>query len=132
MERVIPLFIKKINNKNKITIFGKNKILDFTYVDDCVNGIYSGVKNLVLREVKNETINLAYGKGQSLLNLVEYIEDNLGKKANYKIKDTRIGEVAHYVADISKAKKLLNYNPKTSLKEGVKKTIDWWKERGEL
>lgn len=132
MERVIPLFIKKINNKEKITIYGKDKILDFTHVDDCVMGIYSGIKNLVLREVKNETINLAYGEGQSLLNLVEHIEENLRKKANYKIKETRVGEVAHYVADISKAKNLLNYNPKISLKEGVKKTIGWWRERGDL
>ena len=83
-------------------------------------------------KVKNETINLAYGKGQSLLNLVKYIEKNLEKKADYKIEDTRVGEVAHYVADISKAKKLLDYNPETSLKEGIKKTIEWWKERGDL
>src|SRR3989338_3537283 len=109
MERVIPLFIKKINNKEKIIIYGKNKILDFTYVDDCVSGIYSGIEKLVSGKVKNETINLAYGEGQSLLNLVEYIEKNLRKRANYKIKDTRVGEVAHYVADISKAKELLNY-----------------------
>ncbi|MEK6844949.1 MAG: NAD(P)-dependent oxidoreductase [Nanoarchaeota archaeon] len=132
MERVIPLFIKKINNGEKITIYGKNKTLDFTHVDDCVKGIYSGIKKLVLEEVKNETINLAYGKGQSLLNLVEYVEENLGKKANYKIGDTRIGEVAYYVADISKAKKLLDYNPKISLNKGIKKTIKWWKSRGDL
>ncbi|MDP2673196.1 MAG: NAD-dependent epimerase/dehydratase family protein [Nanoarchaeota archaeon] len=132
MERVIPLFIKKINKKEPIIVYGKNKILDFTYVDDCVKGIYSGIEKLVSGEVKNETINLAYGEGQSLLNLVEYIEDNLGKKAKVSIGKTQVGEVSYYVADISKAKKLLGYNPKNSLSEGIKKTIEWWKERGDL
>ena len=72
----------------------------------------------------------AFGRDGLLLNAfgLPYVNSI----ANYKIKDTRVGEVAYYVADISKAKKLLNYNPETSLKEGIKKTIEWWKERGEL
>ncbi len=132
MERVIPLFINKINKKEPIIVFGENKILDFTYVDDCVEGIYSGIEKLVSGEIKNETINLAYGEGHKLTELITYIENNLNKKAKMSFQPTKIGEVNYYIADISKAKKLLNYQPKTSLKEGVKKTIEWWRERGEL
>ena len=132
MERVIPLFINKINKEKPIIVYGKNKILDFTYVDDCVDGICSGIEKLVSGKIKNETINLAYGKGQSLLDLVSYIENNLEKKAKVSISKTQVGEVSYYIADISKAKKLLDYNPKTPLSEGIKKTINWWKERGDL
>jgi len=132
MERVIPLFIKKINAGEPITVFGRDKLLDFTYVDDCVQGVSSGIKKLVSGELKNQTINLAFGEGHTLLELVEYIEENLGKKADMTIKESQVGEVTYYIADISKAQKLLGYNPTTSLKEGIKKCVDWWRERGDL
>ncbi len=132
MDRVIPLFINKINKKEPIVVYGKDKILDFTYVEDCVNGVCSGIEKLISGKIKNETINLAYGNGQSLLDLVSYIENNLNKKAKVSFEPTKIGEVNYYIADISKAKELLDYNPKTSLAEGIKKTIEWWKERGDL
>ncbi len=132
MERVIPKFIKKINENSPIVVYGENKILDFTYVDDCVNGIYSGILNLNSGKIKNETINLAYGKGHSLIDLVGYIEKNLGKKADITLEPTQIGEVNYYIADISKAKKLFGYNPQTPLSKGIEKTIDWWKSRGDL
>src|SRR3989344_2717050 len=70
MERVIPLFIKKIDLGEPITVYGKDKLLDFTHVSDCVEGIYSGIKKLVNGELKNEIINLAYGEGHTLLKMV--------------------------------------------------------------
>src|SRR5512145_470793 len=57
MERVIPLFIRKIKNGEPITIYGKEKVLDFTYVDDCVDGIIRGVQHLVNGKEANHTIN---------------------------------------------------------------------------
>lgn len=126
MERVIPLFIKKINAREPITIYGKDKILDFTHVDDCIEGIYSAIIKLGNSQLKNKTINLAYGEGHSLLELVSYIEENLGKKADIRIEETQIGEVSYYIADIYKAQKFLGYNPKISLKEGIRKTIEWY------
>src|SRR3989338_5527593 len=113
MERVIPLFIKRIDSEEPITVYGKDKLLDFTYVLYCIEGIYSGIEKLVGGNLKNETINLAYGEGHTLLELVEYIEENLNKKAKLTIADSQIGEVTYYVADITKARNLLEYNPKT-------------------
>ncbi|MFC1612607.1 NAD-dependent epimerase/dehydratase family protein [Patescibacteria group bacterium] len=130
MERVIPLFIKKIYNNEPITVFGKDKILDFTYVDDCVSGIVSGIEKLKTEQVKNQTINLAYGEGHSLIKMVEFISKALGKLANLSIVPPKIGEVTHYVANITKAKELLGYNPMTGLEEGIKKTVDWWLKEG--
>ena len=127
MERVIPLFIKKIDSEEPITVYGKDKLLDFTYVLDCIEGIYSGIEKLVGCNLKNETINLAFGEGHTLLELVEYIEENLNKKAKLTIADSQIGEVTYYVADIAKARNLLGYDPKTPLREGIKKHIEWYK-----
>src|SRR3989338_3714866 len=82
MERVIPLFVKKIAQGEPITVYGKDKTLDFTYVDDCIDGIVRGIEKLVSGTMRNETITLAYGQGHTLLELVDYIAKELGKKPN--------------------------------------------------
>ena len=132
MERVIPLFIKRIDAGEPIVVFGKDKVLDFTYVDDCTQGVMLAIQKLHEGKVKNEIFNLAFGQGHSLLNMVGFISESLGKNANMTVKETQLGEVRQYIADISKAKTLLGYNPTTSLKEGIKKTVDWWKETNAL
>ena len=125
MERVIPLFIKRIAHEEPITIYGENKILDFTYVDDCVSGIASGVYALREARVENQTINLAYGKGNSLIKLAQFIGDALGKEPKITVAPSQLGEVTHYVADITKARELLGYDPKVPLEEGIARTVQW-------
>ncbi|MGE5223393.1 MAG: NAD-dependent epimerase/dehydratase family protein, partial [Omnitrophica WOR_2 bacterium] len=100
MERVIPLFIRKIKNGEPITIFGKEKTLDFTYVDDCVDGICKGIDLLVNKKESNQTINLAFGQGNTLITMAQYIGDVLGKQPNMTFTPARVGEVPHYVANI--------------------------------
>ncbi len=135
MERVIPLFIRKIKHHEQITIYGKDKVLDFTYVDDCVRGVAAGVERLVSGQVINETINLAYGQGNSLVMLASYIGEALGIQPETIIKPPRVGEVTHYVANIEKAEELLNYHPQTPLREGIHKAVawslDWWASHGQ-
>lgn len=126
MERVIPLFYKKIQNGEPITIFGKDKILDFTYVDDCVGGIASGVDKILSGEVCNQTFNLAYGQGNSLSVVSDTFQEVLGIKADITYENARVGEVTHYIADISNAKKLLGYNPQTDLRTGLKLAAEWY------
>ncbi len=136
MERVIPKFIRKIALGEPITVYGREKVLDFTYVDDCVRGIYAGLERLLSGQVRNETINLAYGQGNSLLKLVELISAALGRIPEVRVEPPRVGEVTHYVADISKARQLLGYEPQVSLEEGIPLTVEWamnwWKEHGML
>lgn len=126
MERVIPLFYRKIRNGEPITIFGKDKILDFTYIDDCVNGIAQGVDKILKGEVYNQTFNLAYGQGNSLSVVSDTFQEALGVKANVTYENARVGEVTHYIADISNAKKLLGYNPQTDLKTGLINAAKWY------
>lgn len=128
MERVIPLFIRKIRQNEKITVYGPDKVLDFTYVDDCVNGVYRGLELLTGTGEANQTINLAYGQGNTLIAMAGFIGEALGFQPNIHVEPSRVGEVTHYVADIAKAKALLGYEPTTSLREGIHKCVAWTQE----
>jgi UDP-glucose 4-epimerase len=132
MERVIPLFVKRIAGGQPITVFGREKMLDFTYVDDCVSGIVAGIDRLVLGTIGGQTINLAYGQGQTLFDLVTYIEGAVGRKAEASYKASQTGEVTRYVADISKARALLGYSPKMPLAKGIETYVGWCRGSGFL
>lgn len=125
MSRVIPKFIRKIRDGEMITIYGKDKVLDFTYVDDCIAGVVKGMELLTSGKVKNHTINLAYGQGNSLLSLADYIGQALEIEPEIRVEPSRVGEVTHYVANIGKARALLNYEPKVPLREGIERAVAW-------
>jgi len=125
MERVIPLFIRRIGRGEPITIYGENKVLDFTYVDDCVAGVYAGIERLAGGGEANQTINLAYGQGHSLIALAEYIGEALGVAPQLSVEPPRVGEVTHYVANIGKARALLGYDPQVPLREGIARAVAW-------
>lgn len=135
MERVIPLFIRKINRNEPITIYGEDKVLDFTYIDDCVAGVRAGIELLVHGRDRNHTINLAYGQGNSLVAMARYVGEALDKTPDITLQPSRVGEVTHYVANIGKARALLGYNPTTPLRDGIFKAVawslNWWAEHGE-
>lgn len=135
MERVIPLFIRKLHNNETVTIYGKDKVLDFTYVDDCVDGICRGIQLLANAKSAadaNHTINLAYGQGNTLAAMAEYIGEALGRQPDLRFEPARVGEVTHYVANIGKARALLGYNPQIPLRQGIHQAVnwclDWWQK----
>ena len=123
-DRVIPLFIKLCKNSKDLTIFGKEKLLDFTYIDDAVYGVKLCIDKF--DEGKNDVYNLAYGAGTTILETAEMINKLLDSSSKIIIKDNRPGEVVKCITDISKAKQKLGYIPKTTISEGIKKTIDWY------
>lgn len=126
MERVIPLFIEQMRRGAPVTVFGSEKTLDFTYVDDCVRGIVAGAERLTAGAVTNQTINLAYGQGSTLVQMAEYIAAALDVPPQIIVEPTkRVGEVTHYVADISKAQELLDYQPQVPLDEGIRRAVAW-------
>lgn len=129
MERVIPLFMHRLASGLPVTVYGGDKVLDFTYVDDCVDGIVRGMDGLLRGEVRNQTINLAYGRGNNLVRLAELLAQALDVEPRIVVEDgKRAGEVTHYVADLSKAIELLGYRPQTSLEQGIRKAVAWWRE----
>jgi nucleoside-diphosphate-sugar epimerase len=126
MERVIPLFIRRIASGEPVTVYGGEKVLDFTYVDDCVDGILRGAERLVAGTVANRTINLAYGKGNSLVRMAELIGEALGVRPQIIVEPSkRAGEVSYYVANIALARELLGYEPQVALDEGIRRSVAW-------
>ena len=129
MVRVIPLFIHSMLRDEPITIYGgEEKTLDFTYVDDCIDGIVEGIHALAERRVVNQTVNLAYGQGNTLVRCADLIAAELGVAPQVSIAPSLLGEVTHYVADLSRARELLGYSPKVSLDEGIARAVEWFRE----
>jgi len=117
-------FTKNIIEDKPINVNNNGKMArDFTYIDDIVAGIIAAVDNIFPYEI----INLARGESISLMEYINEIEKNLGKIAKKNMKPIPPGDVPATSADISKAKKLLNYNPRVSVDEGIKEFIKWYK-----
>ncbi|MGJ8761406.1 MAG: SDR family oxidoreductase [Polaribacter sp.] len=130
---VIPKFVNQFMSLESPVINGDGSFSrDFTYID---NVIQANLLSLVAdKEAANEIYNVAFGDRNTLIDLCDSLKEFLSNY-NPKIKDVevvfgpnRIGDIPHSHADISKAKKLLNYTPEFSLKEGLKESIDWYWE----
>lgn len=122
--RVVPLFIRQAHANKPLTVYGKGKYLDFTYIDDTVDGIMLALKKF--ENAKNETYNIAYGEGTSILDLAVSVKKIIGSVSEIALQESRTGEIVQFVADISKARKTLGYTPKVPLKEGIKRAIEWY------
>ena len=124
-DMAIFTFTKDISEGRTIKLFNNGKMKrDFTYVSDIVAGILSAVDKCNGCEV----INLARGETKDLIEFVGEIEKSLGVKAKKELLPLQKGDLIETNADISKAKRLLGYNPKVSIAEGIKNFADWFKE----
>lgn len=123
-ERVVPLFVRGARKGEKLTVYGGQKCLDFTFIDDAVNGVVCAIDRF--DEAKNDTYNLAYGEGNTIVRLAELINELLGSGGGVDVQPSRTGEIFRYVADISKARSKLGYAPVTPFEEGVKKAVEWY------
>ncbi|MEI0566377.1 GDP-mannose 4,6-dehydratase [Brachyspira pulli] len=121
----ISKFTKLILEDKAIPVFGDgNTIRDYTYIEDIVSGIISAIE---YNKTSYEIVNLGGGDPVSLNRMIETIENVLNKKAIIERMSMQKGDVDKTAADISKAKKLFNYNPSTSFEEGIKKFTKWFK-----
>jgi len=123
--RVVPLFYRQAKANEPMKVFGKEKCLDFTYIDDCVDGIILAIENF--ESAKNDTYNLAFGEGTTIMHLAEKVVELLDSSSTIEATSSRTGEVTHYIADITKAKKAFGYNPKTNFEDGIRLSMDWYK-----
>jgi UDP-N-acetylglucosamine/UDP-N-acetylgalactosamine 4-epimerase len=122
---VIPIFVRELLNNKAPTINGDgNQTRDFTYID---NVIEANLKSCVAdRKASGESFNIAFGKNITLNDLYEIICELLGKKINPVYGEPRKGDIPHSLADISKAKELLGYDPKIDVYEGLNRTMEWY------
>jgi len=122
-------FVKWIDEGSPVIVYGDGtQSRDFTYIDDIARGTI-----LALKEVNYEIINIGGGKNPiSLKRVINLIEEYLGKKANIVYRDFQKTDIKETWADIKKAKKLLNWEPKVDFSKGLKYTVEWYKENKSL
>jgi len=124
----IHKFAKAMLNDQAITLFGNGSTSrDYTYVGDIVQGIISSMEYVLAHEKVYETINLGSKNPIQLIDLVYTLEEIIGTPANIQWMDMQEGDVDRTFADIQKAERLLQYAPKTSLKEGLTRFVAWLK-----
>eukprot|EP01047_Picozoa_sp_COSAG01_P015184 COSAG01_NODE_755_length_13819_cov_130.671939_8_plen_316_part_00 len=123
-EMAIHKFTKMILNREEIPVYNHGKCLrDYTYIDDIVHGISTVHSHDFLFDI----INLGESHTISTLDIIKEIEKCVGIKAKIKLLDAQQGDVNTTYADITKAKNKYAYSPSTSIFQGIKKFIDWYK-----
>jgi UDP-N-acetylglucosamine 4-epimerase len=126
---VIPLFIKAVLDNEPPTMNGNGEhSRDFTFVANAVhaNELALFTEN---KEAVNQVYNIACGEQTSLNDLFTDLKAIAGSDLVPIYGPERIGDVKHSLADISKAKTLLNYNPSVTIKEGLKPTFEWYRKQ---
>ncbi|MCL4417312.1 MAG: GDP-mannose 4,6-dehydratase [Actinobacteria bacterium] len=122
-EMAIYKFTRLITEGKPIEIFGDGtSSRDYTYVEDIVDVIASNLENVKGYEI----INLGNSHPVKVTELIEFIEKAANKKAVVKYAGAQAGDVPATYADILKAKKMLKYNPKTRIEEGINKFMAWY------
>ena len=120
-------FLERLKKNKSITVFNKGLMKrDFTFIDDVIHGI------ALLSKVKiknfHTIVNIGKGKPDNLMDLIKFVQKYYKKK--FKIKFTRNipnGDIKKTFSNTNKAKKLINWKPKTNLQEGINKFVKWYK-----
>jgi UDP-N-acetylglucosamine 4-epimerase len=126
---VIPLFIQAVLNNEPPVINGDGEhSRDFTFV---ANAVQANERALFTQdpEALNQVYNIAYGERTTLNQVFEMIKEVAGSDLSPKYGPERKGDVRHSLADISKAKTLLGYDPSYSVKEGLKIAFEWYRKQ---
>jgi len=126
---VIPKFIKALMKAEPPVIYGTGEqSRDFTFVDNVAD-----INLLSAKAEKGfgEVFNVGCGEQISLNQLLDFLKDILKSDIKAEYKEARLGDVMHTRADVSKAGEFLNYTPKIGTKQGLIKTVEWYKSNGQ-
>jgi NAD dependent epimerase/dehydratase len=125
---VVPTIILQALHGNKVMLGSVEPERDFTYVEDTLSGLIEVAKSV---QSVGEVINIGFGREISISELAQVILSVMGKEAAILKEERRVrpekSEVERLMCDNSKARKLLEWEPRISLKEGLIRTIDWFK-----
>jgi UDP-N-acetylglucosamine/UDP-N-acetylgalactosamine 4-epimerase len=125
---VIPLFVKAIIDNKPPVINGDGEhSRDFTYV---ANAVQANIKAMFAKNKNavNQVYNIAYGRQTSLNELFSHLKNIAASNLAAIYGPDRKGDVKHSLADISKAKNLIHYNPEISVETGLQQTFEWYKK----
>ena len=122
-------FTKKIIEGKEISVFNKGNLSrDFTYIDDIVKSIVLLVENEKYENSNNyEIYNIGNSQPTNLIDFIASIEEAIGTKANLKYIDMQMGDVHKTYANTNKLYNKIKFKPQTSIKQGIKKFVDWYK-----
>jgi nucleoside-diphosphate-sugar epimerase len=123
---VIPKFILALMEGRTITMHGDGEqSRDFTYIDNTVEG---NIRAMTAPEASGEMMNLACGERFTLNQLVQELAQITGLEPKVEYIPSRTGDVKHSLADISKARRLLGYEPQVTFRQGLEKTVAYFRE----
>lgn len=123
---VIPKFIKQLLDDEQPTINGDGKqSRDFTYIENVIEANLKAC--LAPHEAAGQAFNIAYGGREYLIDIYYTLTRALGKDIEPKFGPDRKGDIKHSNADISKARKLLGYDPEYGFARGLNEAIEWYK-----
>lgn len=126
---VIPLFVTAILSGRPPTIFGDGRqSRDFIYVK---NVAHANLLAAAADNVAGRVINMAEGRQTSLLRLLEILSELLGRSVKPQFEPARVGDVRESMADITLARQLLGFEPQIGLEEGLRQTIDYYRQVSE-
>lgn len=124
---VIPKFIKQLLNGERPTINGDGRqSRDFTYIENVIEANLKAC--LAPKEADGEAFNIAYGGREYLIDIYYGLTKALNLDVEPVFGPDRAGDIKHSNADISKAKKLLGYDPEWSFDRGIEAAIEWYRE----
>jgi UDP-glucuronate 4-epimerase len=119
------LFTDAILHNRPIQVFGHGKMQrDFTYVDDIVSGIIASID----KNYPEEVFNLGCGRREELMDYIKTIETACMREAQKEFLPMQPGDVVTTDADISKAREMLGYDPKTMIADGVPRFVEWYRK----
>lgn len=123
---VVSRFISTLLSNERPVIYGDGEqSRDFTYIDNVVS---ANLKAASAKDASGKVINVANGERITLNELLAELKDLTGKQdVTAEYREPRVGDVRHSLADITLARQFLDYESKVGLREGLQRTIDWWK-----
>ena len=124
-EMAIHKFVRSILAGTPLTLFGDGtSSRDYTYIDDIIDGVMAAISTPNGFRI----INLGESKAITLAELVDLLEEELGREANRRFVSAQPGDVERTYADISRAQEQLGYHPQTSIRDGVRRFVSWYNE----
>ena len=123
---VIPIFIDALLDGRPPTIHGDGEqSRDFTYIDNVVE---ANLKALTAPKLSGDVVNVALGDRTSLNQLYGWLKEIIGSDLEAEYGPERVGDVKHSQADVGRAQELLGYETKVTVAEGLKRTVEWYRE----
>lgn len=121
----IHKFARLINERKPVPVFGDGTTRrDYTFIDDIIAGVRAAIG---YTKSNYEVINLGESRTVELLELISLLEKELGQKATIERQPPQPGDVPQTYADITKARRLLSYNPQTQIESGIRRFVEWFR-----